>query len=297
MNHFVVEERSILSSSGSRRRLGFSGSVSATGFFALALFVLVVFWFISFCLLTWNLQLYLPGAPPAVGGGNTNIKAIGNGNISTHQQPHLPDFHVERPLQPHILSRIPGKVTATADVRGNLGPASVVIQPLPGTDWIHDRWQAASDMHGKNIPGEHWILLEFQSPIVVDYIRLDWETAYASDYRIEGSMKRIDNDDGAKEQSVIKVGRREDDIWTLFDTSSPEHLVRRTEEKTGQSPGVKQKMPLHVIHTIQCSVSNHSQSQHPMRFLRLHILKSATGWGVSLWQFDVMGFWKNEVVM
>ena len=74
-------------------------------------------------------------------------------------------------------------------VRGNLGPAAVVIQPVPGTDWLHDRWQAASNMHGKNIPGEHWIQLEFESPILVDSVRLDWETAYASDYRIQGSMK------------------------------------------------------------------------------------------------------------
>jgi hypothetical protein len=63
-----------------------------------------------------------------------------------------------------LLSRNP-EVKVTTDVRGNLGPPSVMIQETPGTDWLKDRWQAASDMHGTAIPGVHWVMLEFPSPV------------------------------------------------------------------------------------------------------------------------------------
>ena len=48
------------------------------------------------------------------------------------------------------LTRDP-RVSATCDVRGNLGPCSVVVQETPGNDWLRDRWQAASDMGGTAI--------------------------------------------------------------------------------------------------------------------------------------------------
>lgn len=79
-------------------------------------------------------------------------------------------------------------VEATCDVRGNLGPCSVIIQDPPGTDWLKDRWQAASDMGGTAIPGAHWVLLDFKKIINVQSIKLDWETAYAQDYVIYGRL-------------------------------------------------------------------------------------------------------------
>jgi hypothetical protein len=48
----------------------------------------------------------------------------------------------------------------TTDTRGNLGPPEVMTQAVPGTDWIKDRWQAASDMGGTAIPGEHWVVID-----------------------------------------------------------------------------------------------------------------------------------------
>lgn len=44
-----------------------------------------------------------------------------------------------------IISRVLD-VSVTCDTRGNLGPCSVVVQASPGSDWLKDRWQAASDM-------------------------------------------------------------------------------------------------------------------------------------------------------
>ena len=62
------------------------------------------------------------------------------------------------------LTRDP-RVVATTDTRGNLGPGSVIVQPNPGTNWLHDRWQAASDMGGTAIPGSHWIEIDLGRPV------------------------------------------------------------------------------------------------------------------------------------
>ncbi len=48
-----------------------------------------------------------------------------------------------------IVSRC-DNVSVTCDTRGNLAPCSVVVQKHPGTDWLRDRWQAASDMGGNH---------------------------------------------------------------------------------------------------------------------------------------------------
>lgn len=196
--------------------------------------------------------------------------------------------------KPHILSRMPNKVVATSDVRGNLGPVSVVLQADPGTDWIHDRWQAASNMHGKQIPGEHWIQLEFQNTTVVaDRIVLDWETAYADEYVLEASLEPISNDSA----------KRESDVWILFDGRKKHDTdTMLSVTKSGKSPGVKEPMPLHVVHEIQLNgnakhdnTNINSSRLRPFSYLRLHILKSKTGWGVSLWQFDVYGFRADQL--
>lgn len=172
-----------------------------------------------------------------------------------------------------------------SDVRGNLGPASVVVQAKPGADWIHDRWQAASNMHGKQIPGEHWIQLEFEhqnqndTTVVCDRIVLDWETAYADDYVLEASLEPIAENPNNK------------NVWVLFDGRNQTQVASmRSVTESGRSPGVTEPLPLHVVHEIRLG-----KSSRPFSFLRLHILKSKTGWGVSLWQFDVYGFHANEL--
>jgi len=63
------------------------------------------------------------------------------------------------------LTRNP-RATATTDTRGNLGPAEVMLQDPPGDDWIKDRWQAASDMGGTAIAGEHWVEIDLGRVVV-----------------------------------------------------------------------------------------------------------------------------------
>jgi hypothetical protein len=272
-------------------------------------------------------------------GGSSNLrKRI---TSTTHQQ------------QPRLLSRNP-KVTITTSARGNLGPSSVLNQDPPGSDWIKDRWQAASDMHGTAIKGSHWVLFDFtqlllqeeeqeeegsdgrRRGIQMTKIVLDWETAFAKDYRIEGRMimdhHPIDNSGGLDSSN--------NDWCVLYDSGDKstnndnnkvihtiDHYPIRTEEEYGQSPGVKQKLPLHIIHTIEwtpaaSTMSNEEQRSNndesnnannsatkeqqntnrgsssttttcqttSFQYLRIFIRKSVHGWGVSLWEVDVYGF-------
>ena len=71
-------------------------------------------------------------------------------------------IHHQKQQQPQskLLSRNPN-IVITSSTRGNLGPPSVLNQNPPGKDWLKDRWQAASDMHGTAIKGSHWVLFDF----------------------------------------------------------------------------------------------------------------------------------------
>lgn len=205
----------------------------------LALSVLVIFWLISFGCLTirWH------GAP---------IGYVSSENTSWN------GGKMKKPVS-RILSRF-SNVTATSDVRGNLGPVSVVTQQDPGIDWIKDRWQAASNMHGTAIKGTHWVQLDFGTEILVDKIVLDWEAAYSDKYRLEGSLG-----DPATDAA---------DVWLLFDGTDASQEGLRSTVESGQSPGVKIKTPLHVVHTI-----SPIREKKPLRYLRVFILNSAMGWG------------------
>ena len=279
----------------------------------------------------------------AADGGNSNLRK----RITSTSQQQPP---------PRLLSRNP-KVTITTSARGNLGPSSVLNQDPPGSDWIKDRWQAASDMHGTAIKGSHWVLFDFtqlllqeeeqeegsdgrRRGIQMTKIVLDWETAFAKDYRIEGRMimdhHPTDNngdfvdssnndwcvlyDSGDKSTNNDNNSNNEKVIHTI------DHYPIRTEEEYGQSPGVKQKLPLHIVHTIEwtpaaSTMSNEQRSNNDssnnannlakqqqqnnnrgsssttttcqttsFQYLRIFIRKSVHGWGVSLWEVDVYGF-------
>jgi hypothetical protein len=167
---------------------------------------------------------------------------------------------IQRPQQYRLLS---DGITVTASVRGNLGPPSVILND--GQDWIKDRWQAASDMHGTAIHGPQWVTLSFDHQIQVTKIVLDWEAAFAKDYRVE--CKNV----------------KENEWTVLYDGGDPLQESKRNVEEFGQSPGVKTKTPLHVVHTISALTVD------PFQVLRIYIRKPAHGWGVSLWKVNVYG--------
>jgi hypothetical protein len=166
-------------------------------------------------------------------------------------------------------------------------------------------------MGGTAIPGSHWILLDF-SPLYpngeqtayVTKVVLDWETAFAYDYRIESRVDIPTSIGGEKDEwCVMYDGASDDDDGSNNAQKSLRGISRQYPHKTvkeyGQSPGVKQKLPLHIIHTIEwgtavgsskVEISKVDDKCHFMRYLRIFIRKPARGWGVSLWQVDVYGF-------
>ena len=220
--------------------------------------------------------------PPFIHGQINNINLVKGHRREERRE------HDRAALEPAaLLSRDPQGVHVTADVGGNLGPPSVLNQVSPGADWLKDRWQAASDMHGTEIKGNHWIEVDFSTlreqglAFWPAYAIFDWETAVSTDYLIYGR-------------------RREDesDSWTVFFDSKKHEYDTTT---SGKSPGVKKDMPLHYVHNITLKerpspeAFNNGMHEEPKLIdaIRILIRSSDHGWGVSLWQIDIYG-WKGE---
>lgn len=171
------------------------------------------------------------------------------------------------PAPPILLTDPERGASATTDVRGNLGPASVVLQNST-VDWLKDRWQAASDMHGTAIRGAHWVHVNLDRPGRVRRFLLDWETAYAEDYSLEGWYHN---------QRVA----------VYFDSQEGGSQEMRHSKSFGQSPGVKQNLPLHIIHEITCQAIDTSVKVDEIRLIVRKPFHPS--WGVSLWRFQAFG--------
>jgi hypothetical protein len=217
--------------------------------------------------------------------------------VASSLPPRLPSVLMTIRPPPVLLSTI-NTTHITTDVRGNLGPPEVMLRG--GTDWLKDRWQAASDMHGTAIQGHHQVLLAFKFVVQVDSIVLDWEAAYSKDYLLEAAMSDLvwytlyDSDVSSSSSSSQNSDHHDGGTF----------LALVSTEETGESPGVNFKTPLHIIHTLaqqqQQQQQQGSRHQAPnvvpekdppkLQYLRLTIRKSAMGWGVSLWRVQVFGW-------
>lgn len=149
-------------------------------------------------------------------------------------------------LKTTLLSR-GTNVSVSSDIRGNLGPCSVVVQNPPGNDWIKDRWQAASDMGGTAVPGHHYLMLDFQRLVTAQRVVIDWETAYADAYRIQARTDQPPLD--ASGRAFPNTG------WiTLFDGT----LSDSTSLKGGLRGGTS--LP-NLIPAMDTSISNKATEQ------------------------------------
>jgi hypothetical protein len=157
--------------------------------------------------------------------------------------------------KPRLLSE--GK-RATSDVRGNLADASVVTLGRPPGDWLTDRWQAASDMVGTPIPGEHWVEVDLGEAHELTRFVIIWEKAFATKYQVRG---RLYEDAGWAD---LAAGR---------DAASPHR-----DEK-------------HVVHVLDATKTQCGGASCLVRarFVRLVISEPATQWGASVWRFEVYG--------
>lgn len=153
---------------------------------------------------------------------------------------------------------------ATASVRGNLGPPSVVVSPV-ADDWLKDRWQAAKNMKGEPIPGPHWIMLTLKAPAHnVSKVIVDFESAYSNDYAVDAFCSNSQS-----WESVYKSNKRD----VLFIKRSKQHVTHEIRLKEQLNP---------------CVVEFNGESL--ISKLRLRITKPAERWGTSVWSFLVWGY-------
>ena len=143
-----------------------------------------------------------------------------------------------------------------ASVTGNLGLPSVVTSEKVVRDWLLDRWQAASDMGGTPIPGEHWIEIDLEHIAKLSRILLDWETAHAIKWTLRARLY-------------------EDGGWATIAVGTDAVSVTDSQQQQQQQQHVMQQVILPV--------------DIRARYLRLLIHEPATRWGSSLWRFQVWG--------
>jgi len=156
-----------------------------------------------------------------------------------------------------------------SDVRGNLGPPSVVTEENV-SDWLTDRWQSARNMRGEPILGEHWLDVDLGEHCTLTKIVLDWEDAYCTDYDLIGHSGRVSKDGVLRDSRKIASGKD-----------------ARTSHPTKQ----------HVVHEIvlPASIPSHGRkSKHKFRYVRLVMHSPATQWAPSLWRFQIYGVGNNE---
>lgn len=139
---------------------------------------------------------------------------------------------------------------ASADVSGNLADASVLTRAAAPGDWLTDRWQAASDMSGTPIPGEHWVQVDLERASDVDRVVLVFETAFSKRYTIQARLY-------------------EDSGWATVGTSDNAVNVRRSAQQ--------------VVHDVAVMRGVRT------RYVRVILHEPATQWGVSLWRVECWG--------
>lgn len=136
-----------------------------------------------------------------------------------------------------------------ASAQGNLGPPSVVTSEAVD-DWLADRWQAARNMQGEPLPGEHWLELDLRGAAALSHFLVDFEKAHATDYAIQARAA------SGEEWRTVAEGR----------------AARETE-----------RSDMHIVHELPALQGASG------RHVRLLIHAPATQWGTSVWRFHVYG--------
>jgi hypothetical protein len=132
-------------------------------------------------------------------------------------------------------------------------------------DWLKDRWQAAANMVGTPMEGEHWLVVDLGHPCRVARAAVDFEDAHAALYDVELS------DVGASGP------------WRLLRTVDATALAAAT---CATCPGVT-RAPKHVVHRFETPVL--PGQENAARWVRLRLRTLATRWGVSVWRIQLWG--------
>ena len=167
---------------------------------------------------------------------------------------------VRPPLSIQTITDFPS-IKVTSSAIGNLSPPSSVLSPSI-SDWLTDRWQAASDMSGTPIPGPHFLSLSFPSKRItsIKSVTLDFETAHCDDYTV-----------------------------SLLSSSNPERTVEIYSSL--KSKTLKRlRSHQHVTDVFDVNwdgVADDIVGSYDT--IRIGFLKPATRWGISVWRVVAEG--------
>ena len=186
-----------------------------------------------------SLELERPAALPAAVPGALSAA-----------EPAPPPLPPPPPPQPDALVSAGRPVQASA--RGNLGPPGVVTSEAVA-DWLADRWQAAANMQGDPLPGEHWLEVDLGAPHRLARVLIDFEKAYAVSYTVQSRLTQGEGGEG----------------WALV--------------AEGSAAAQTAADDAHVIHELP------ARAGAVGRYVRLLIHQPATRWGTSVWRFHVYG--------
>eukprot|EP00929_Paragymnodinium_shiwhaense_P084389 TRINITY_DN45113_c0_g2_i1.p1 TRINITY_DN45113_c0_g2~~TRINITY_DN45113_c0_g2_i1.p1 ORF type:complete len:349 (+),score=75.12 TRINITY_DN45113_c0_g2_i1:99-1145(+) len=161
---------------------------------------------------------------------------------------------------------------ARSDVRGNLGAASLITKAGPGKNWLKDRWQAAADMNGTPLKGEHWLAIEMEEEGAhLTRVVIDFEDAHAAEY-------------------ILETGDSLRGPWhelaTIEEQSTGGRPVGFAQIWPGGGPVKVQSRKQHVEHTLEKPEESRWLAR---KYVRVRFTKPATAWGVSVWRLRMFG--------
>ena len=113
-----------------------------------------------------------------------------------------------------------------------------------------DRWQAAANMAGEPLPGEHWVEIDLEGASRVAAVEVLWEKALARKWTAQARPS-------------------EENPWVAI--------------AGGENAEEKELDETHVKHWVQAS------GEGAVRFIRILIHEPATQWGSSIWRVRVWG--------
>jgi len=168
---------------------------------------------------------------------------------------------------------------ATGDVHGNLGAPAVITNESIG-NWLTDRWQAALNMKGEAIPGEHWVEIDLQRPCRVEKVLIDWEDAYSTFWTLEGRATAERGD--ASATVVLGRGSEAKQIRKM-----KHHVVFELHTALSRDQHRIKEATLHEHHAQR--ERHGGGADEAVRYVRLVIHKPSLHWGSSIWRLQLWG--------
>lgn len=181
----------------------------------------------------------------AIGTKNLNNKSLQE-SISSAKS----SFSATNIPSPPVIILLSFNRPVTSDVRGNLGSPSVVTNENVN-DWLKDRWQAAKNMNGEPIPGEHWLEIDLQRVCMIHRLLIDWEDAYSDAWTLKGWIGNT---------------------WGELVTSTHARTTSRSKQ--------------HLVQEVSISPNNQKLRVQKVRLVIHH---PSTRWGVSIWRLQLWG--------